>query len=492
MIGDHGRTRLASFRLLMLGGACLAALGSTSAEAQPKIVLKPPPAPLGTPGIQTSIYLDYLDIDSGMKRALRQPCLTAAAKAETVTWAKKWIVYLLQYARSYAQTPVAKQEAEDYASILNTQLVQLQAKKVCPPGGVATPAGAGTAVEPPKATVVPPSDSEPACVTQDMIDDTAVKLSNAEFKLRDYIGKITEAMERIQSIEERLKRIQSLYFSKNKPDEVPESEASDDPAAEKLDLANEKAGLEREIERLHREGKPYEVERDRLKAYLEDLERRFEAKESGHASLCPAPLGGMYGGVEVAKTTGQMRVTERLSDTGLPTNDFKDSRDPIGVGLTLGYNFVPSPRVIAGPFFNVLVLNQTIKHPFAGGAFLGTSTRLFGTGGVKLGFAVTPALVAYGLAGGSLLNKDVTVALGFPPTSVNRTVVGGTLGAGLEYRPPGWNLLGAPVSVFAQYQHTWWDRTRLERPASSPLFDYAFQRQDDTFKFGVNVYFGTR
>jgi hypothetical protein len=47
-----------------------------------------------------------------------------------------------------------------------------------------------------------------------------------------------------------------------------------------------------------------------------------------------------------------------------------------------------------------------------------------------------------------------------------------------------------PVSVFAQYQHTWWGNANFNRPASSPFFNYAFRRDDDTLKLGVNFHFG--
>jgi hypothetical protein len=49
-------------------------------------------------------------------------------------------------------------------------------------------------------------------------------------------------------------------------------------------------------------------------------------------------------------------------------------------------------------------------------------------------------------------------------------------------------LAGHPLSVFAQYQHTWWNTANFNTPASSPAFNYAFKREDDTFKLGVNFH----
>jgi hypothetical protein len=58
---------------------------------------------------------------------------------------------------------------------------------------------------------------------------------------------------------------------------------------------------------------------------------------------------------------------------------------------------------------------------------------------------------------------------------------------GAEYHPVSWHLGGHPVSIFTQYQHTWWSSANFNRPASSPSFDYAFKREDDTIKLGVTM-----
>ena len=55
---------------------------------------------------------------------------------------------------------------------------------------------------------------------------------------------------------------------------------------------------------------------------------------------------------------------------------------------------------------------------------------------------------------------------------------------------PSWQIAGNPVSLFAQYRHTWWGDANFNAPASSPACNYAFRREDDTFKLGVNFYFG--
>jgi hypothetical protein len=59
---------------------------------------------------------------------------------------------------------------------------------------------------------------------------------------------------------------------------------------------------------------------------------------------------------------------------------------------------------------------------------------------------------------------------------------------GGEYQPSSWRLFGNPVSVFLQYQHTWWGAANFNTPTSSPFFNYAFKREDDTIRLGVNIH----
>jgi hypothetical protein len=49
---------------------------------------------------------------------------------------------------------------------------------------------------------------------------------------------------------------------------------------------------------------------------------------------------------------------------------------------------------------------------------------------------------------------------------------------------------GRPVSLFAEYQHTWWQDANFNTPAASPAFNYNFLRQDDALKFGFTVALG--
>jgi hypothetical protein len=179
--------------------------------------------------------------------------------------------------------------------------------------------------------------------------------------------------------------------------------------------------------------------------------------------------------------------TLRLSDI---RKFFHDIDDPAGVGFVASYLFAPwnNPLRI-GPFASFDILRQTVNHNFAGGQFLGTTTHWFAAAGAKVGAAVRPDLFVYGLTGVSWLNENLNVNFATAATS-SVTIPGVTLGLGGEYRPASWQIAGHPITLFAQYQHTWWSTANFNAPSSSPGFNYAFRREDDTVKLGVNFYFG--
>jgi hypothetical protein len=75
-----------------------------------------------------------------------------------------------------------------------------------------------------------------------------------------------------------------------------------------------------------------------------------------------------------------------------------------------------------------------------------------------------------------------------PAKEDNPTILYFTLGGGAEYQPSKLRIFGAPVSLFLQYQHSWWSDADFNKPASSPAFNYTFERDDDTLKLGLNVH----
>ncbi|HET7889596.1 MAG TPA: hypothetical protein VFL62_25475 [Bradyrhizobium sp.] len=197
-------------------------------------------------------------------------------------------------------------------------------------------------------------------------------------------------------------------------------------------------------------------------------------------------LGTYLIGINRAKE----EIVETSRDTGDKTNSFRPVGDPQGFGVQAAYLFSPWHDALrVGPFASFDVLHQTVNQNFAGGQFLGTTTHWLVTTGGKFGGVVTPDIFVYGLAGVSWLNRNLNVNFATAASSTVNTA-GFTAGFGGEWHPLSWQLAGHPVTLFAQYQHTWWDTANFYAPASSPAFNYAFTRGDDTVKFGVNFYFG--
>ena len=117
-------------------------------------------------------------------------------------------------------------------------------------------------------------------------------------------------------------------------------------------------------------------------------------------------LPGGYVGIEILKNTGTLKSTEKLAATGVVTNQFNDSNDPIGFGVITGYDFAPwSNRVVLGAFASFDALNQTVKHSFAGGTFLGTTTHWIATLGGKVGYQISANAQVYAL--GSPVTKSL-------------------------------------------------------------------------------------
>jgi hypothetical protein len=197
---------------------------------------------------------------------------------------------------------------------------------------------------------------------------------------------------------------------------------------------------------------------------------------------------GLYLGGELVKNWGWVRSTERLAATDVVTNQFTDRADPIGGGFLIGYKFAPwANSVIVSPFASFDFIDAPVNHSFAGGSYLGTTAKFMGTFGVKAGPQVGAGVWLYGIAGVSVLNE--TLNINFIPVSSSQSawVAGGTLGLGGAWQPAFLQGYGHPVSLFAEYQHTWWQDANFNAPAASPFFNYTFARQDDVVKFGFTV-----
>jgi len=207
---------------------------------------------------------------------------------------------------------------------------------------------------------------------------------------------------------------------------------------------------------------------------------------------CPptqsAASTGLYLGGELVKNWGWVRSTERFAATDMITNQFSDWADPFGGGVIVGYKFTPwANNIMVSPFASFDFLHAPVNHTFPGGSFLGTTDNFIGTGGVKIGPQLDMGLWLYGIAGVSVLNE--TLKINFIPvlSTQSATEAGATVGVGGAMQPAFLQGFGHPVSLFLEYQHTWWQSANFNTPAASPLFNYNFARQDDVVKFGFTV-----
>jgi hypothetical protein len=235
-----------------------------------------------------------------------------------------------------------------------------------------------------------------------------------------------------------------------------------------------------------------------LSDVADDLQRGMDKWFDYYIKYCgpPFPAAGAppwtafsLGTYLISINRGDQKTTERSALTDDVTNTFYNVGDPLGTGIAASYLFAPwANNIRIGPFTSFDLLHQTINQTFPNGFFLGSTTHWIFTAGIKAGVVATPSLFIYGLAGASWLNESLNINFA-TASSKNTTTPGFTVGLGGEYMPSVLQRFGLPVSIFAQYQHTWWQDAKFNTPASSPLFNYAFRREDDTIKLGVNVYF---
>src|SRR5260221_635471 len=210
---------------------------------------------------------------------------------------------------------------------------------------------------------------------------------------------------------------------------------------------------------------------------------------------CPAGTrdstnyAGAVMSVWMLKTWGHTKDVESDAFTSVVTNIFNIDGDPIGGGVGAGYYFTPwGNNIVVGPFVAADWLKLSINQNFAGGQFLGTTSHWMVTTGVRAGVVTASNVLVYGLTGITWTNQDLNVHFATASTK-NVTTPGFTLGGGAEFKPATWRLFGKPVSAFIQYQHTFSQTAHFNTPGSSPGFDYAFRRDDDTVRLGLNVYF---
>ncbi len=205
---------------------------------------------------------------------------------------------------------------------------------------------------------------------------------------------------------------------------------------------------------------------------------------------CSQPsISGIYIGGELVQNWGSLGITERSALNNTVTNSYYDSATGrLDGGFLVGVKPAPLGGFwIVSPFASFDFMRSPVNHNFPGGSYLGSTATFIGTGGVKTGPQFDNGIWLYGIAGGSVLNETLNV--NFIPTLSTQpvTVTGGTVGGGGAWQPAFLQGFASQVSVFLEYQHTWWWDANFVTPTANAGSSYTFRRQDDIVKFGFTV-----
>jgi len=471
--------------------------------------------PRYTVPLDAPLDIEYRTLRRALTQALNKTCVDAKLKQQLLSSGQSTEARLLQ--ASTSKSFEQRIELRDWSQVIGGLTNRLLNKPACP-----------TEPEPCDAAK---TDGQRGSETGTAGKGLQVEKGDVLNRLADARDRRTDLLEKRQAAQQQLaKALNKLTLIEmfergeiNKADlanSYPHFEEPFDAAGERADAKNEALQAKNTIERIGKTaGESFEPQEDEeIKKYRKrhpewhppqptpngELQRAADdvirwqerLKELGGNEAPPemrvgmtCPFEGMYGGFELVKNTGSQKIKEFLADTGRQTNSLDDRNDPVGIGIVAGYNYALPNGVRVGPFASLDYIDQNINRNFAAGTFIGTTSNWKATLGVKAGLIAHQNILLYGLAGFGLLNQNLNINFGGPRTSENATVSGATLGLGAEWMLPSWKQLSNPVALFIHYQHAWWANATLSRPAASPLFNYAFRREDDTIKLGVNFYF---
>ena len=196
---------------------------------------------------------------------------------------------------------------------------------------------------------------------------------------------------------------------------------------------------------------------------------------------------GPFVGAQFVGSSSRVGTSEFFATTGVRTNDFDDSGSGFGGGLNFGYNWQPwRNKVVVGAVFDANFLNDSVRRDFVGRSYIGSTVSFTASAQVRSGVLVMPNFLLYGQGGLSIANQQLKIDFGGPETNESKIVPGLTLGFGGEWMLPTPIIpLGKSTSLFADYQHTWWDTAKLIMPAASTPFNYAWRRNSDVIKLGA-------
>jgi hypothetical protein len=157
-----------------------------------------------------------------------------------------------------------------------------------------------------------------------------------------------------------------------------------------------------------------------------------------------------------------------------------------GGAFDFGYDWpVSDGRLLVGGVGEIGFLGDP------GGRVFQTTTGLMGSALLRAGISPMPGLLFYGATGIAVANQSIRINFGGPITQQNQATPGAALGGGGEYAlsaaVPA--LYGKSVSLFAEYQHIWWDSATIATPAAVPTLNLGGQRQSNILRAGVRLGF---
>ncbi|HEY1798981.1 MAG TPA: hypothetical protein VGG57_22905 [Stellaceae bacterium] len=202
------------------------------------------------------------------------------------------------------------------------------------------------------------------------------------------------------------------------------------------------------------------------------------------ASGASAQWSGPFVGAELPGSIDSVDTTETTAATGAIFHKFTSSGGGIGGGANLGYNWQAGQLA-----FGALASFDRLSN--GAGKVLHTSDDYAGLLEARLGYLSNPMLLWYGETGLALAQENVTANLGGPATaSQSRTATGYALGGGVEWGLPMQTLpVAAATSLFADYQHIWWDSGSMTTPAAAPNLDFRWQRESNIVRLGARLHF---
>ena len=216
-------------------------------------------------------------------------------------------------------------------------------------------------------------------------------------------------------------------------------------------------------------------------------EYMMKTPADGGNAFAGAFVGAQFEGSSVSVTTNEYNA-----DSGMRTNQFKDSSAGFMGGVNAGYNWALSPQSFAGVVAEVNGGNSTVSHTFSGSpSFISSDAnfqpKLLG----RVGYLATPVDAVYLEGGAVFTNQNLKMNLGGVTTDTNQFTFGGAVGIGVEHKfgMASGLLKGARPSLFVEYQHIWAGEANLGQPSASPYYNYSWHPQSDTATAGVRIGF---